>query len=231
MLHAISRKKTCLHHRYLGHREEGERRVMEEDELTATLMGPLAFFPASAVSALWREIIGPRTDWPEGEPVRAGVEFWPSRVHSGRRIEPDLLVSLHWRDGTRRLLLVEFKWRAPLSGERQLHRQWLDFLSDEERETALHLFIAPEVSQGLGALAEEDVWGRRLLLRTWQDILNSAETFKGAGQSPLAEWAVQIEKVLGLLGISAFGGFLRLGPPSLPEPHRAAFWHGTDIEY
>jgi hypothetical protein len=35
MLHAFCRRKSGLYKRYLGHREPGEKRVCEEDEITA----------------------------------------------------------------------------------------------------------------------------------------------------------------------------------------------------
>jgi len=228
MLHAISNKKTRLYQRYLGYRDLEEKRVMEEDELTALLMGPLAFFPPRAVGNLWRTIIGSPTDWPEGEPLRTRVEFWPRRICSGHSIEPDMLVTLHWDGGVRRLLLVEFKWRAPLSGERQLHRQWTNFLTPDERALALHIFIAPEVSHGLNALANEDVWCGCLLLRSWLDILNGVQILREAAEAPLDEWARQISTVLGLLQIHPFGGFQRLVPPISAPPEHVGFWYGND---
>jgi hypothetical protein len=45
MLQTIFHKKTKIYSRYLGHRDEGERRVSEEDELTGLLLGSLAFMP------------------------------------------------------------------------------------------------------------------------------------------------------------------------------------------
>ncbi|MBC8648391.1 hypothetical protein GYM54_01385 [Pseudomonas sp. MTM4] len=228
MLHAISGKKTRLYQRYLGHREPGEKRVMEEDELTALLMGPLAFFSPGAVACLWRTVVGSPTDWPEGEPSRASVEFWPRRTVSRGYVEPDLLVSLHWDEGVRRLLLVEFKWRAPLSGERQLHNQWKDFLTPDERRQALHVFIAPEVSHGLNALADEDVWDGRLLLRSWLDVLNGVQELKDNADAPLGKWARQIEAVLSLLQIHPFRGFRSLVPPLSTPSAQLGFWYGSD---
>lgn len=41
MLHSITQNKSRLHLRYLGHREEGEHRVAEEDEIICSTGGAI----------------------------------------------------------------------------------------------------------------------------------------------------------------------------------------------
>lgn len=229
MLHAISQKKSQLHKRYLGHREPGEGRVGEEDELTSLLIGPLAFLPAQAIATFWERLLQhaqPSIDWPQGAVAHAQMRFWPRRLIAPKRfIEPDLLVEIQWPGAERRLLLVEFKWRAPLSGERQLHDQWLKFLTPEERPHALHLFIAPEASPGLKALAHDDVWQGRLLLRTWLDVLTCLQRLPKPQHDTLGPWATQVANVLAMLNIHPFQGFTDLSAPPLRELTRPIFWH------
>lgn len=128
MLHAFCQQKSRLYKRYLGHREEGEKRVSEEDEITSLLIGPLDYLPPQASGSFWRALIereiSESLTFPAGPIDRVRMKFWPRRS-----IEPDLLVELDWCTGERRLLLVELKWNAPLSGDDQLHRQWNEFLT------------------------------------------------------------------------------------------------------
>ena len=94
MLHAITHNKSRVYQRYLGHREPGEKRVSEEDEITALIMGPLAFLPASAIGAFWMALVkkGKPEAFPEGPVAQAEMRFWPRK----NRIEPDMLVELWW---------------------------------------------------------------------------------------------------------------------------------------
>jgi hypothetical protein len=111
----------------------------------------------------------------------------------------------------RRILLIEFKWRAPLSGENQLHRQWREYLTEDERENALHLFIAPEISSGMSAQQSKDVWGDRLVLITWMQIRRILQVVSNENNTGLGRWAIVADKFLERIGISSFSGFNYLG--------------------
>lgn len=226
MLHAITQKKTRLHLRYLGHREDGESRVCEEDEITSLIMGPLAFLPDSAIGAFWTALVrsrNPEVEFPAGRVTKAEMLFWPRRG----RIEPDLRVDLAW-GSERRVLLVEFKWRAPLSGEDQLHKQWLEYLSPDERERALHVFIAPGTSEGSNAMSREDVWQGKLLLRSWFDVLNTLHDLSGPEAHFLERWSSEARRCLARLQIRPFRGFSRLSAPEIQAPQAEAFWRSFD---
>lgn len=214
MLHAISQNKTNLHKRYLGHREKSERRVSEEDELTSLIMSPLSLLSKSAIGTFWKALI----EWNEvdtlpiklpDKPVEnAMIEFWPRRYTEKEVLEPDMLVKLEWPSGAHINLLVEFKWRAPLSGERQLHNQWEKFLSDEERQNSYHIYIAPELSNGYKALDHKDVWNGKLLLRSWFDILNILTQKPYSIQTnELLTWSDHVCNLLEKLHIRPFNGF------------------------
>lgn len=223
MLHAFCHGKSRLFKRYLGHREEGETRVCEEDEITALIMGPLDYLPAEAIGAFWKAVVeqaGQQQSLPfPREPVsRAQMHFWPRRG-----IEPDLFVELHWPHGERRLLLVEFKWNSGLSGNDQLHRQWQEFLLPSERDDAYHLFIAPEISAGLNALSHHDLWNGRLLLRPWTSILGVLRHLSGPEAVLLGRWAIQAAHFLEQLGVKRFQGFTGLRPPQ-PIKTPTIFW-------
>lgn len=222
MLHAFNHGKSHLYRRYLGHREMGEKRVCEEDEITALLMGPLDYMPASAVELFWRGLVerqGHRISpgFPSATASHVRMRFWPRRG-----IEPDLVVELGWASGERRILLVEFKWNAPLSGEWQLQRQWLEYLTEEERADAYHLFIAPDISSGLNAVSSHDVWNGQLILHSWISVLNGLRHIK-TEYVGLQSWIRQTEVFLDKLGIVRFEGFHGLGmPPTLDRS--PVFW-------
>lgn len=226
MLHAITHGKTRLHLRYLGHRDGTEKRVSEEDEITALIMGPLAFLPDSAIGAFWMALArwdSPEVEFPGGPVTHAKMSFWPR----ANRIEPDLRVELSWGE-EQRLLLVEFKWHAPLSGENQLHKQWQEYLSRDERERALHLFIAPDTSEGSSALSRDDVWKGRLLLRTWFDVLNALRHLAGPESLLLKRWSSEVIRCLERLGIRPFRGFKHLSAPEIVPQKAEVFWRGFD---
>lgn len=223
MLQALCSGKSRLYKRYLGHREEGEGRVSEEDEITALTMGPLEYLPPAQVTEFWRAVVTHEANtalpFPAGPAQRVEMKFWHRRT-----IEPDLFVELLWATGERRLLLIEFKWRAPLSGEDQLHRQWQEYLTADERRVAYHLFIGPDITPGLNAKGERDIWGGRLLLRSWLSILYVLRTLSGNGSPQMQTWISQVSDLLGKLGIARFQGFAHL--TAAQHVHRApVFWN------
>ncbi|MFD2640882.1 hypothetical protein [Pseudomonas japonica] len=224
MLHAITHNKSRVYQRYLGHREPGEKRASEEDEITALVMGPLAFLPASAIGAFWMALTkqGRPEAFPEGPVSHAEMRFWPRK----NRTEPDMLVELWW-GAEKWSLLIEFKWRAPLSGDDQLHKQWKNFLSQDEQKQALHIFIAPEVSAGIEAKDRDDIWKDHLLLRSWYDILNTLHGLKNS-ELLLHRWSEQVICFLEKLGVRPFCGFKKLGALELAPQRTEIFWKGFD---
>jgi len=223
MLHAFSHGKSRLYRRYLGEREAGEQRVCEEDEITSLIMGPLDYLPAEAAGIFWRALIEPVLGreghfFPTGPVTHSHMRFWPRKG-----IEPDLLVELRWSAGERRLLLVEFKWNAPLSGDDQLHRQWLEFLTQTEREEALHVFIGPDISSGLNAVGKYNCWGERLILLSWTNVLDVLHRLKGSRTTGLERWSYHASAFLNRLDIRRFQGFIGLIAP-VQLPGQAVFW-------
>ncbi|MDR6232782.1 hypothetical protein [Pseudomonas oryzihabitans] len=227
MLQAFYYGKSRLHQRYMGYRDAGETRVSEEDEITALIMGPLEFLPPADVGKFWRALVEPTANqsqlpFPKGLVECASLHFWPRRG-----IEPDLLVELCWPTGERRLLLVEFKWKAPLSGDDQLHRQWQEFLTNTERQQAYHLFIAPDISSGLNAKSEKDIWEGRLILHSWLSVLGLIRTISTTGSPGLDRWQARVTDFLRKVGIRRFQGFINLGLPTYPQ-HQPVFWCALD---
>lgn len=229
MLHAFSHNKSRLYRRYLGHRDDvTEKRVAEEDEMTSTLIGPLAFLSPAAIAAFWCAVVhlrNPEHAFPPGAPSHAQMQFWPRN----RRVEPDLRVDLTWGDDTR-IVLVEFKWRAPLSSKDQLQDQWTVYLEPEERSRALHLFIGLDTSAGLNALNRRDEWHGKLLMRSWFDMLTAVTQIKTGPGLELRRWSEQVQKTLKLLSVQPFEGFGSLAPPQLPCPAGTVFFREPKTE-
>jgi hypothetical protein len=120
------------------------------------------------------------------------------------------MIEFSWEDKNVKplVLLIELKWKAPLSGEDQLQRQWQEFLSEQERKNALHLFIAPETSAGAAA-RDDRVWQGRLVLLPWMEIKTTLKKLMTEGSS-LARWAGLVNEFLEKIGIQGFNGFSRL---------------------
>jgi hypothetical protein len=213
MLQAITRNKSNIHRRYLGHRDIDEYHVREEDELTALLLGPLELLPDNVNAYFWYQLLKTHgaQDLPDDFPTGSRILFWPSRkTRYGTRIEPDIEVVLLWPNGSNRTLVIELKWRAPLSGKRQLHDQWGEYLTADERKHGFHLFIAPETSAALRALSDQDVWRGKLIPLNWHTVLASLRSISACQQQEaklLHAWSSQVTAVLTKLHIHEFNGF------------------------
>lgn len=223
MLHAFSHKKSKLYRRYLGHRDEtSEKRVAEEDEITSLIMGPLALFRPSVIGAFWIGLVrlrNPEHVFPAGPPSSGEMHFWPRR----HRIEPDMRIDLAW-GSDKRTLLVEFKWRAPLSGKEQLHDQWRSYLNEEERAKGIHLFIGLDTSEGMNALNRQDIWKGKLLMRSWFDVLTTLSTLHDAPGLELRRWGEQVKQSLALLSVHPFAGFQTLPLPCAAQSSTPIFF-------
>ena len=232
MLRAIVHKKTRLHRRYLGHREEGEKHVREEDEITSNFFDGLALLDAPDVLKFWRQLMdtGQRASFlPDQEPSFLEWKFWPRRWPEGRCIEPDMHLEFRWPGGERRSFLVELKWRSRL-GKRQLHDQWLKYMSDAERGSSVHVFIGRDVSTALAARAEEDVWQPgQLILRPWIEIRSAMMAIE-APSGPLRRWLYLADQLLERLQISRFSGIPVVERCNLGVQLRAScFWRGPSL--
>lgn len=239
MLHAVAKCKPSIFRRYhLGKRDKDELKLNAEDEITSIILGPLEFLAVSDHYRLWRCVlkeVGRAEFLPEASPLNVTLELWPRRViaNTNKCIEPDAIVHMTWPNNDSRILLIELKWHAPLSGDDQLHRQWMQYLTAEERGQAMHLFIAPDISAGIQAPANEEaggnVWlqGDRLVPISWLHIRAILDKFTNE-RLPLNRWAQLTNKFLEAVGIRRFTGFKYLNtnlnlslPQYLPEK---IFW-------
>ncbi len=236
MLHAtFHRGHSNLYKRYTGHRDPEDVHVHEEDEITSTVIGPLDLLPPIAVHRFWFELLLSVDEEflsPE-PPVSADIKLWDSRpaTDGSTRIEPDCIVEFKLANGERRILLVEFKWRAPLSGKNQLRRQWLKYLTEDERGDALHIFIGIKVSAAADARygADSKYWqmaaGNRLVLISWLQVRSVLGSLK-KGSDKLALWARLSDRFLERVGIRRFSGFSYLQErlPKVASTTTPLFW-------
>jgi len=237
LLHATANGNS-LYHRYLGKREGDERKVHEEDEITSIVLGPLDFLPDVEVYQFWERVLqstGHSRFLPTAPIKSVRATFWPRRTASGdgTSITPDGVITFKTEDDQTLILLLELKWRADLSGEDQLHRQWRQFLTEQEQTQALHLFIAPEISSGASAPnnknAGGDVWksetGSRLVLLPWLRIRSILAEFVDEN-SAIGRWASLADIFLEKVGIRKFSGFdhiyFKISLPSLDSA--PLFW-------
>lgn len=218
MLHAIKQKKTSHYRRYLGYRDESDKSVREEDEISSIFLGPLDFMEPKLVLRFWTEVfqlLGRKEVFQDKPPQRHELQMWPSRAvisQDRKRIEPDAHITFFWADSARVDILIEFKWRAPLSSKDQLHRQWQDYLSEDERKNGWHVFIAPEISAGIAARNGDygDPWrtgdNDRLILVSWAQIVVALSKCQDSSVG-LSRWAAITTDFLEKIGIRRFMGF------------------------
>lgn len=241
MLHATEKNKGKLYTRYLGSRDGRESKVHEEDEITSIVLGPLDFLTPEELGRFWRSVLATTSHaefLPDSAPDRTKIDFWERRAarDTGNPIEPDVVVRMRWPNGATRVLLIELKWRAPLSGTDQLHRQWQCYLDEVERQQALHLFIAPELSEGAHApdnvSAGGDVWEtkgkNRLVLLSWLHIRGILGEL-AVEPSSLGRWSRLADQFLEKLKIKKFSGFscITSEMPIPAAPAGPIFWSST----
>lgn len=228
MLHASFRKKSGIYKRYIKGPDDfsgsEEKNVHREDEIVSTIIGPLDFFEPALAHRFWLNLlkISGKSDFllQEIDLKSVNIKFWPFN-----RVEPDAHITFEWNGGQQRILIIEFKWHAELSGDNQLHDQWQEYLEKTDRDRALHLFIAPEISSGIKAKIKKDIWGNRLLLISWLQIRNTLELLKG-DESGLGRWAIYADNFLHRVGINRFNGFELIAReyPQLSDIPSILFW-------
>lgn len=228
MLHAVMKRKTRYYKRYEKRTphasdsdlndQERERHVSQEDEITSTVLGPLDFLPFHDFHRFWQELLcaaGHNKFLPDQSPSRIKLLMWDRRVvNDGTPIEPDVVVTMDWEDGTSRILLIEMKWHSPLSGTNQLHRQWMQYLTEMERAGAVHILIAPNISEGAHAPNNEKAGGNvwqttgenHLVLMPWLKFRNILSAFSRE-DSGLGRWARHADQFLERINVRKFGGF------------------------
>lgn len=232
MLHVTyHRGKSSLYKRYLrgstASQDDGERNIHKEDEIVSTIFGPLDFLEPPEVYRFWsRLLMSAGKDnflLPEATLKSASIEFWP-RYNS---VEPDAHLTFEWSGGEFRTLLIEFKWHANLSGDDQLQLQWKKYPKKQtDHDHAIHLFIAPEISEGIKARNENDVWGGRLLLISWMEVCSTLNRLAEKDRDGLGRWAKYAANFLGRVGIYDFTGFRNLtsDPFQLDDVPPVLFW-------
>ena len=219
MLHVTAAQgKSNRYKAYMGYRELHSPVVHAEDEVTSTVLGPLDFLSSKAVFTFWRTVFsvaGYNHILPCDPPNKSKVVFWDARParQGGLRIEPDGRIDLFWdnqRQPRHQTLLIEVKWRAPLSGDDQLHRQWCDYLTDEERAITHHVFIGITTAEGLAAKHSQlgNVWQGRLILISWLQI-RAAFSELMHRDDELGRWSKLADRFLEKVGIRRFLGFSR----------------------
>lgn len=239
MLHAIEKNKTRYYKRYLGHRDESEKRIPSEDEITSTILGPLEFLDAASTFQFWMQVFRKErlaTNFPLEHPVRCECMLWPKN----NGIEPDAHYKYFFNDGSRFDILIELKWRAPIIPKDELHRQWQTYLTDDARRNCWHVYIAPEISHGILAKGLEELDGRkigniwsignddRLILVSWALIRDVLSEHRDSNIG-FTRWAALSINFLDRVGIRRFKGFLQ-AHASLPSEEVACggFYGGSN---
>lgn len=245
MLHVISQKPSNLYKRYKpdrGQRASNEGMVHAEDEITSAIIGPMDFMMPDEILRFWSELFIIKFrhdvfgDLSKRPLEKLEVKLWPSKIYRDggirRSVEPDATIEFIWPNNTRILLLIEFKWRALLSKEDQLHRQWNRYLTEKEQAHAFHLFIAPVVAEGASARNSElgDIWGDQLILITWETFRIALNTIKKNDRdtTSLGRWSTVADRFLQKIGIETFGGFDHLAEEldfSIPSPYHFSGIH------
>lgn len=229
MLHAVANRKTRFHHRYhsrnRGERDELSQRVQAEDEIVSTVFGPLDFMETKQVYQFWQEVFqqsGKESVLPDEPPDRLEMKLWPRRpgCEDRTQIEPDAHLSFVWPDGSQTDVLIEIKWRAPLSGHDQLHRQWMHYLSQKEKKRCWHVFIGLDTSTASDRAAG-NVWrvagDDRLVLLSWAQVRDVLSNFQGHSDG-LGRWAEKANYFLEQVEIRRFKGFAQ-AICKLPKAH------------
>lgn len=237
MLHAYNRRKSKLYSRYQNVKsllsEDEDRKIPAEDELTSTIIGPMDFLQSNDIYLFWSKLITTISpisrdggQLPVTAPSSVEHHFWPRR----RGTEPDVMINLRWPNGERRILLVEIKWRSGLSGDDQLHRQWVNFLEPAERAISIHIFISlREHDFSFKKNKGNDGWPEtKLVTLTWMQWKRELENCKRTNSFsvPFKNWADVACDLLEKLDVTHFRGFRNMQPPTLSDTNAPTiFWN------
>lgn len=239
MLHAYNRRKSRLYNRYQEVKsllsEDENRKIPAEDELTSTIIGPMDFLQPGDIYSFWLKLITTisPSSFDDGQfPATApsGVEhhFWPRRHGT----EPDLMIHLQWQNGERRILLIEIKWRAGLSGNDQLHKQWNNFLDINERAISTHIIISlREHDLSFKKDTKNNDWpNSKLISLTWMQWKRELEKCRSSNIFSVSfkNWARVACDLLEKLDVNHFRGFRNLQAPIFSNTKTSSIFWNTE---
>lgn len=224
MLQAISRGKPLSAHPY-------------EDEITATVFGPLPHLETKATWDLLNALLGNPIAPGDFAPQELDLDLWPQREISFQgmevTVEPDLLITFQDATGETVRIILEVKWfrpgqpAAPLSSldrsnrHDQLARQWVGYANGFNPGRVRHILLTPDpwsIEFGETPFALEDhqeglgkAWRENAHLVTWQELRRHCEVQAAESSGNLApmfqEWGKNVALALSRLGIRSFRGF------------------------
>jgi hypothetical protein len=217
-----------------------------ENLVTSTILGTLKYLPPQDVA---RFLVGAFIDHAPTQTARQTLdslervalsgelsmdtEFWPNYAKSGR-IEPDAVFTFRGKReeaGKRQIaLLIECKWDAKQSGDRQLWKQWMA-LPARERDQWLHVYLVKNMSEGVEDIdsaptlnqEHQRLWRDRLCVATWRSFARGPAPGMGTA---MRAWCADIRDALEQLEVFAFEGFRNVGGARIEDRRGLTFWHG-----
>ncbi len=164
-----------------------------EDEITATVFGPLAFMSSPEMwSVLHQAGLLKPNSFSDKTPTRHEIKFWPNLrgQQDRKRVQPDLLIEVSFGSKLVRII-VEIKWKSAssstddLSRDVQLAHQWVAAKSIQIADEELfqtYLTRSPTVcKKGLVDTNNCDVrfdrgeWLPRFNAITWSDLCQNLQ--------------------------------------------------------
>lgn len=240
MLHAVVRNKSLHYRLYRGEREDNGRQVREEDEITSTFLGPLDFMDPILVYDFCIHLFGLTNlchILPKDPPTSCKLILWP-RLNGGSDrlfVEPDAQLILLWPNGKKIIIVIEFKWRAPLSGSDQLHQQWSAIQRDYDPKNAWHFFVGLDISCGINARHSQEVdpWlidgEDHLALISWAQIRDALGKIQPS-TCGLYQWATLTDLYLDLIGVKRFKGYCNIAAP-FPNKDMLHSWRFNGLSH
>lgn len=210
MLHATHRHKTKLpYQRYAMHRELGDDRRTQEDEITSTIFGPLDFMQKTTANRIVNQLLEEDKDLDSD----VTIEFWPRIAN----VEPDVLITRKTSAGVE-CYIVEIKWNAPL-GETQIQDQVNAVKSERHPDKLQHMVIS-RFAQSVETPSTAC---------TWMDFKDRfvPDANNGSNDSVFEKWRKLVTDYLETCNVRHFCGFKKIKDvPELSEYDGFIFWEG-----
>jgi hypothetical protein len=150
-----------------------------------------------------------------GRPVSSvHVEFWPSVMVEGARVEPDLRAEIRFADYSSLVLIDEMKWDSAITHE-QTQKERKTVNGNDAYVFAVIKTRGTCTAEGLGCTE----------LRTWTDVHRSVwELSSSQPSSSVRRWATLVSEFLQIAEQLVFSGFREMGIDELPKSDQSTIF-------
>lgn len=192
-----------------------------EDLLTAAFFGGLAYMPPKWASILFKTLLqnaensAQNFDW-NGYDALSDIQLWP-----GRKIQPDVVVDLEFKNERKIRMVIEVKWNSDFSEDQAL-KQWNAFRESAYITDTFSLLLVRDKASAKRHVEDcgqkSSDWKKRVLILTWRSLAAQLESvscseattlqIESMDLARLSAWVDDFLRLLKVHGENLFSGFM-----------------------